>query len=383
MSPLSPEEVLDRHFGHASFRPGQREAIEALLAGRDAVAVMPTGSGKSLCYQVPALVLEAVTLVVSPLIALMKDQVDSLVAGGIPATFVNSSISWEEQASRLSAMERGAWRLVYVAPERFRSRRFQQAIARTGPAVVAVDEAHCISQWGHDFRPDYLRLGEAVAALRPAAVLACTATATPEVRDDIARHLGMADPVVLVRGFRRENLFLDVEQVRGGAHKVSRAAEHLRDAAHHGGSALVYCATRRRCEQVAEALRARDLPALPYHAGMEPDVRRRVQERFMADEVRCVVATTAFGMGVDKPDVRLVVHHDLPRSPEAYYQEVGRAGRDGRPSRCVLLYNHGDTRIQEFLIDASHPPEALVREVWGILAAAGERVVDLSLPGIV
>ena len=336
----------------------------------------------------PALVLGRVSLVVSPLIALMKDQVDSLQAAGVAATFVNSSIAWDEQASRLDDLARGLYRLVYVAPERFRSARFCAALQRAGPALVAVDEAHCISEWGHDFRPDYLRLGAAVAALRPAPVLACTATATPEVRQDIALRLGLSDPAELVRGFRRPNLFLSVERVRGAAHKAEVAAAHLRDAAPQGGSALVYCATRRRTEQVAEALRGRGIDAAAYHAGMDADRRRSIQDRFMSDGVRCVVATSAFGMGVDKSDVRVVIHHDLPRSPEAYYQEIGRGGRDGRPSRCVLLYNHSDLRVQEFLIEVSHPPEELVRSVWRLLAdeaarGEGRSPADLAerLPG--
>jgi len=362
-----PSEILERHFGHASFRPGQREAIDATLAGRDVVAVMPTGSGKSVCYQVPALAREGPALVVSPLIALMKDQVDALQEAGVAATFINSSIDAQERGRRVEGLAKGEWELVYIAPERLRSSSFRASLARARVGLLAIDEAHCISTWGHDFRPDYLRLGELLRAVRPAPVIACTATATAEVRDDIVRRLGLSDPMVLVRGFRRENLFLSVERVRGAEDKLRRARDHLRQALDGGGSALVYCSTRKRAEEVAAGLRRGGVSAEAYHAGMDKEERKAAQDRFMTGSTDCVVATNAFGMGVDKGDVRLVVHHDLPGSPEAYYQEVGRAGRDGRPSRCVLLFNHGDLHVRRFLIESSNPPEDVVRGLVGQL----------------
>ena len=380
---IEAAKALRDHFGHPEFRPGQRESIEATLQGRDVVAVMPTGSGKSLCYQVPALVRDGPAVVVSPLIALMKDQVDALQRAGVAATFINSSIDSQERRRRMEGMASGRWQLIYVAPERLRSPTFRALLRRVPLGLLAVDEAHCISSWGHDFRPDYLRVGEMVAAARPAPVVACTATATPEVRDDIVRRLDLQTPKVLVRGFRRDNLFLTVERVRGADDKIGRALGHLTAALAGEGSALVYCSTRKRSEEVADKLRRERIAAEAYHAGIAPEDRKGVQDRFMGGGTRCVVATNAFGMGVDKADVRLVIHHDLPGSPEAYYQEVGRAGRDGRPSRCVLLFNHGDLHVRRFLIEASNPPEEVVRQVYDVLAqeaedGGGGGVVELS-----
>lgn len=353
-------DVVRRYWGFDALRPIQGEAIAAALDGRDSLVVLPTGGGKSLCYQVPAAVSGTTDVVVSPLIALMKDQVDGLKAAGIPATFVNSSVPWDELQRRMDGVAAGRFRILYVAPERFRSGGFRRALARVRLGLLAVDEAHCVSEWGHDFRPDYLRLDDAIAAARPAPAVACTATATPEVRAAIVARLGLADPRVLVRGFRRDNLFLEVERVGGAGDKLGRLADHLRDALAGPGSALVYCATRRRAEEVASGLAQRGLAADAYHGGLTSDARRSVQDRFMDGSTRCVVATNAFGMGVDKADVRFVGHHDLPGSPEGYYQEIGRAGRDGRPSRCVLLFNHGDLHVRRFLIEASNPPDDVV-----------------------
>jgi ATP-dependent DNA helicase RecQ len=345
----SIEEALER-FGLREFRPGQREIIEAVISGRPSIAVLPTGAGKSLCYQLPAVALGGLTVVVSPLISLMKDQVDALLQRGIPATFINSSVEPGERDARLQAAVAGEVRLLYVAPERFRVPAFVAALERLRLTLLAVDEAHCISEWGHDFRPDYARLGEVVARLEPRRLVALTATATPDVRQEIGAQLGMREPQVFVRGFDRPNLELAVRPSGGDGDKLDACLQLLDQPAQRGRPALIYTATRKKSEKVAEALRERGLLAAAYHAGLSDEERASVQERWMADRARVIVATNAFGMGVDKRDVRLVIHHDLPGSAEAYYQEAGRAGRDGLPARCVLLFNHGDVRLREFLI---------------------------------
>jgi ATP-dependent DNA helicase RecQ len=364
---LELKRELTAHFGHRSFRPGQEEIVAAVLSGRNSVVVMPTGAGKSLCYQLPALVLDGVTVVVSPLIALMQDQVDQLRARGIAATFINSTLSDVERAERQRQLRAGAFRLVYVAPERFRSEAFTDALLEAGVALFAVDEAHCISQWGHDFRPDYAELGQVRWRLRPPRTVALTATATPEVRADIARVLRLKDPRVFVAGFDRPNLFLEVASVGGDADK-RRAIEAV---AKDRGSGLVYCATRKQAEHVHQHLAASGLRSVLYHAGLPDAARRSAQEAFMSTDGTIAVATNAFGMGVDKPDVGFVVHAAMPRTVEAYYQEIGRAGRDGRPSRAVLLFNHADVFTQERLIRAAHPPDALFHDVWKQLRAEG------------
>jgi len=361
--------ALER-FGHTSLRPGQAEVIADIFAGKPVIAVMPTGAGKSLCYQLPAVVLGergGVTLVVSPLIALMKDQVDALRARGIPAVALTSAAGAEEQRDIIDGIRAGAFTLVYVAPERFRSPRFVEALYATAAniALVAIDEAHCISEWGHDFRPDYRRLGQVVAELKPPRLAAFTATATPEVRKDIAHQLGMTDARLHVRGFDRPNLYYAVNKAGGSADKIDQLTELVR--IRDGGVALVYAATRKNAEAYSQALRKAGMRSRVYHAGLEDEVREKAQDVFMAGQLDVIVATNAFGMGVDKSDIRLVVHADIPRSPEAYYQEAGRGGRDGKPTRCVLLFNHGDIRLQEFLIDASFPSAELLRGLWKLL----------------
>ncbi len=350
--PLSIDDALGR-FGLTQFRPGQREIIEAVLGGRPTIAVLPTGAGKSLCYQLPAVALERLAVVVSPLISLMKDQVDALNARGIPATFINSSIPPDERAERLRAAVRGELRLLYVAPERFRAPGFGETLARAQPALLAVDEAHCMVEWGHDFRPDYARLGEVRAQLGAPRLVALTATATPDVRQEIGDALDMSEPAVFVRGFDRTNLRLSVVPVQGGEDKLRQILTLLAEREARDKPAIVYAATRKKAVEVAASLRDAGVTARAYHAGLADDERVEVQDAWMRDEVRVVVATNAFGMGVDKRDVRVVVHHDLPGSAEAYYQEAGRAGRDGLPARCALLFNHADVRLREFLIASS------------------------------
>jgi ATP-dependent DNA helicase RecQ len=308
-----------------------------------------------------------VTLVVSPLIALMKDQVDALTAVGVPAVALTSAAGADEQRDILDGIRAGIYTLIYVAPERFRSPRFVDALRATAGrlGLIAIDEAHCISEWGHDFRPDYRRLGDAVRLLGPPRIAAFTATATPEVRRDIAVQLALESPALHVRGFDRPNLHYAVERVGGGDDKSSAVVERIRT--RDGGVALVYAATRKNAEKYASALKLAGMRARVYHAGLDGEVRERAQDVFMAGKLDAIVATNAFGMGVDKSDIRLVVHADIPRSPEAYYQEAGRGGRDGKPTRCVLLFNHSDIKLQEFLIDMSYPSAEVLRGVWKLL----------------
>jgi len=342
-------DALKTYFNFDSFRPGQEAIIRAVLQGRDTLAILPSGGGKSLCFQLPALVRPGLTLVVSPLIALMKDQVDALNDNGIPATFVNSSLGWAEMHRRLVDM--GKHRLVYVAPERFKSKWFMSSLRRTGVSLFVVDEAHCISMWGHDFRPDYLLLKDVLKLLGRPQVIACTATATPEAREDIARQLDLADPAVVVSGFARENLTLAVKRTGTHAEKLARTLEILRE--HPAG--IVYCSTRANVQRVSEKLKGEGVSCIAYHGGLEDEERRRAQEIFIRGEVPVAVATNAFGMGIDRPDLRAIIHWDVPGSIEAYYQEAGRAGRDGRPAHCELLFNHADVRTQEFFIQEGGP----------------------------
>jgi ATP-dependent DNA helicase RecQ len=360
------ERLLHHRFGHPAFRPGQDRAVAHVADGNDALVVMPTGHGKSICYQLPALARGGTTLVVSPLIALMKDQVDGLQARGIRATLINSSVDWESRVRRVQQMTEGAFDLVYVAPERFTD-RFMAALANTDVRLLAVDEAHCISQWGHDFRPDYLRLGKVRKALGSLPTVALTATATPAVQADILEMLGIPDAQRFITGFDRENLALEIVQVRTPSAKDIALPRLLADQ-----PALVYCATRKHVTQVTELLSRRGISALAYHGGLPHPVRQQVQDDFIGGRVPVVVATNAFGMGVDKADIRTIVHYDLPGTLEAYTQEIGRAGRDGRPARAVLLFRSGDRRLQEFFIEGSHPPAAMVHRVYETLLASGE-----------
>ncbi|MEX2283309.1 MAG: ATP-dependent DNA helicase RecQ [Gemmatimonadota bacterium] len=359
--------VLQRHYGYPDFRGGQRPAIEAVLSGRDALILMPTGGGKSLCFQIPSQVLPGITIVVSPLISLMKDQVDALNQRGIPATFVNSTIKPKEIANRLEAVQSRAVKLLYIAPERFDSASFRDRIKQFEVSLLAVDEAHCVSQWGKDFRPSYARLGRVRRALR-CPVLALTATATLEVRTDIIRMLALRKPEVIARGFDRPNLSWAVQHVDDDSEK-DRVFTRLLHPGTHNGTAIGYASTRKRVEALSELLNSHSIRAVAYHAGMTPADRQRLQEGFITGTAGVVVATNAFGMGIDKPDVRRVVHYDHPGSLEAYYQEAGRAGRDGKPAECIILRGPEDHRTHEFLLDQAHPRSALVESAYGALAA--------------
>ena len=359
----TPIEALERHFGHGGFLDGQDEVIERITSGRDGLVVMPTGGGKSLCYQLPALCFEGVTLVVSPLIALMKDQVDALVAKGIAATLINSTVAWEEQKERLDGMRSGRWKLVYVAPERFRAESFLNALKGVEVSLFAVDEAHCLSQWGHDFRPDYMRLGKALDRIGRPQCVALTATATPVVRQDILEVLKLQDPFEVVSGFSRPNLSLAITQVEKKQQKFDRIREIV--SAHKTG--IIYCATRKKVEEVAEVLASWRIRSIAYHGGMSDAEREKAQNIFLQRKADVAVATNAFGMGIDRSDVRFVIHFEVPGSVEAYYQEAGRAGRDGEAAHCELLFNYADTRTQEFFIDGANPGASTIRQVYQYL----------------
>ena len=339
-------DLLKRYFGYDRFRPLQEEVISNVLAGGDSLVIMPTGGGKSLCYQLPALRLDGITLVVSPLIALMKDQVDGLKANGIKAEFINSTLNYDDMVRIRGEALRGEIKILYVSPERLALEGFQSFLKNLQVSLVAVDEAHCISEWGHDFRPDYRGLGVIRRGMSDVPFLALTATATHRVRDDIVTQLGLRNPQRFVASFNRSNLNYDVRPKRDSFGQLVELLESRKNQ-----SAIIYCFSRKETEELAVDLQGLGLKARPYHAGMDNNTRRRTQEDFIAGEFPIVVATIAFGMGIDKPDVRLVVHYSIPKSLEGYYQETGRAGRDGLPSECVLFYSYSDKSRQEFFIN--------------------------------
>ena len=377
MSPLPSdiEQALQK-FGLSDFRPGQREVIESIVSGSDCMCIMPTGGGKSLCYQLPSIIRSGLTIVVSPLIALMKDQVDSLSARGISAALINSSLSASEQASRLQAVASGHYQLVYVAPERLRNQRFLEAIRATPIQLLAVDEAHCISQWGHDFRPDYTRIGKFRELLGGVQTVALTATATPKVRQDIIDVLHIKRAKQFMSGFARPNLHFGVVTSNNDKEKEQEVVQFLD---REPGSGIIYCATRKRCEALVELLSKKSKASVgAYHGGLMPDQRKAIQDRFMKGDLEIVVATNAFGMGIDKSDLRFVLHYNMPGSLEAYYQEAGRAGRDGKQSQCVMLYSFQDRHIQEFFIENSYPERQLIQQVYEFLLARDEDPIELT-----
>ena len=382
-------EALNRYFGYDSFRPGQSGIVSAILAGRDVLGVMPTGAGKSICYQIPAAILPGVAIVISPLISLMRDQVDALNDVGLPAAFINTTQTPDEQDLVFAQALSGQIKLLYVTPERLETERFRNFAVRVPISLVAVDEAHCVSQWGQDFRSSYLGIGEFIAGLptRPT-VAAFTATATERVRRDIVSILGLHTPSITVTGFDRPNLYFDVISMPR-KDKASWVASYI--ASHPDESGIVYCATRKETEALAESLNSAvaelraaggadvsDIGtiAVAYHGGMSADTREKAQRDFVTDRVPVVVATNAFGMGIDKSNVRFVIHHNMPESIEAYYQEAGRAGRDGEPSRCTLLWNESDIVTRRRLLDSDYENERLTPEEQAAVRASKRRLLD-------
>ena len=350
--------TLQHYFGHSSFRPGQETMVDALLAGRDALGVMPTGAGKSMCYQVPALMLEGITLVISPLISLMADQVAALKAAGVPAAYLNSTLTPRQMELALERAYQGAYRIIYVAPERLETASFLRFAQSVRISLLAVDEAHCISQWGQDFRPVYLRIADFVDQLPVRPVMgAFTATATQRVREDIIRHLRLVNPTTVTTGFDRPNLYFEVVRCESARQRGAALREVLRGK--QGQSGIVYCATRKAVESVCDELNLAGYSASRYHAGLSDEERRQNQEDFQYDRIQVMVATNAFGMGIDKSNVRFVIHYNMPRSMEAYYQEAGRAGRDSERAECILLYSGQDVVTAKWMIEHNPPNEAL------------------------
>ncbi|MCQ4111699.1 MULTISPECIES: DNA helicase RecQ [Megasphaera] len=348
------ESLLKQYFGYTSFRPGQHEVIQTLLDGRDCLAIMPTGAGKSICFQLPALMMPGVTLVISPLISLMKDQVDSLVNQEIPATYINSQCTFEEAKARFAAIRAGRVKLVYISPERLENEFFTSFMQSLPISMFIIDEAHCVSQWGHDFRPSYCAIKDWIAALpRRPVVGAFTATATEKVKEDMMTLLGLEKERIFIGGFDRPNLYFRVVRTN---RKLDFALAYVQQ--HQEDSGIIYAATRKEVDRVYEELTRRGIRAGCYHAGLSDDVRRTMQDAFTYDRLQVIVATNAFGMGIDKSNVRYVIHYQMPKNIESYYQEAGRAGRDGAPGECILLFSRQDIMIQKFLIEQSvHDPQ--------------------------
>ena len=365
------QDILRDRFGYNEFRAGQRELVDAILERRDCVGVMPTGAGKSICYQVPALALPGITIVVSPLLSLMHDQVSALVAAGIPAAFLNSQLAYHEREEVVWRASEGEIKLLYIAPERLQDPAFAAFASTADISLVAVDEAHCVSQWGQDFRPSYLGIASFIASLKARPIVAAfTATATPLVTSDIARLLELRNPFALTTGFDRPNLRFEVEQL-ADRRKRARLLALMRD--HAGESGIVYCATRKTVEAVHEFLVGEGVAATRYHAGLGNAERNRNQQAFVNDDAPIIVATNAFGMGIDKSNVRFVAHYNMPGSLEAYYQEAGRAGRDGEPSTCLLMWNDSDIATARFFIEQDSGNEALTLEEADAVRASQRR----------
>lgn len=340
------EDILKKHFGYDEFKPMQKEVIGKIIERKDVLAIMPTGGGKSLCYQVPALRLPGLTIVISPLISLMKDQVDSLKANGIPAEYINSTLTSRESLKIELGIINGNIKLLYIAPERLNSESFTRLIRTSEISLIAVDEAHCISEWGHDFRPSYRELKSLREYFPETPIISLTATATERVRNDIINELSLKNPEIFISSFDRGNLNLNVMRKKDSFDKILNILKSRKE-----DSAIVYCYSRKEVENISKRLNENGLSSLPYHAGLESEARKHNQELFIKDKVNIIVATIAFGMGIDKPDVRLIIHHTFPKTIEGYYQEIGRAGRDGLPSDCILFYTWGDKRKHEFFID--------------------------------
>ncbi|MFC1613417.1 RecQ family ATP-dependent DNA helicase, partial [Patescibacteria group bacterium] len=355
--------LLKQYYGFASFLPGQEEIINDILEKKNVIGVMPTGGGKSLCFQLPALMMDGVTIVISPLIALMKDQVDKLQKNNIPATFINSSIVPNEIQRRLELVKNGDTKLLYIAPERFYSREFTEQLKTIKVSLFAIDEAHCISEWGHDFRPSYLWLKNAIKMLGNPPVLALTATATKEVRDDIQKQLELDAPSIYVTGFDRPNLKYHVKKCSD-----SEKMEHILDFTKKNlGTGIIYMGTRKKVDNMANFLEDYGIQAYGYHAGMDNQIRKQIQEDFMNEKKKIIVATNAFGLGIDKSNIRFVIHFDIPGTVESYYQESGRAGRDGLPADCLLFYNFQDRFLREFFLKGENPNQKIIIEIYSIL----------------
>ena len=365
------KKLLKQYYGYSDFRPGQKEIIDSILAGKDTLAIMPTGGGKSLCYQIPSLVFSGLTVVISPLIALMEDQVEGLNSVGIPSLFLNSSLDWDEYLYNMNLIRKGEIKLLYLAPETLVTERIQNLLSEVEVSCITIDEAHCISEWGHDFRPEYRRIAEITKQFPKAVCLALTATATETVRKDIVTTLQLGKTrgfFQYVSSFNRPNIFLEVTSKSGTTNKkihgikLSRADELTLDFAksHSKESGIIYCFSRKKVDELSSLLKVAGFSVLPYHAGLSDEVRSQNQNAFIKDDVKIIVATLAFGMGINKPNVRYVIHYDLPKSIEQYYQEIGRAGRDGLPSTALLLYSYGDTKKISFFIDEKPGKEQII-----------------------
>jgi len=376
---LDKNQILKEKFGYDSFRGRQADVIDSVLSGKDTVCIAPTGAGKSLNFQVPSLMLDGLTIVVSPLIALMKDQVDTLVSKGLPSTFINSSLGQSDYSERLNMVIAGKFKILYVSPERFSNSSFMGAMSTVNVSLFAIDECHCVSQWGHDFRPDYLRLAKAINAFNRPPVIALTATATPEVREDVVKQLELREPNVFVSGFERENLTLGVEF---SARKEMKFYRVMKDAK-KWETGIIYCSTRRNVEALSRYFKSNKIKHVSYHGGMKEDDRNEIQNKFMSGNYPVVIATNAFGMGIDRSDLRFVTHLDIPGSVEAYYQEAGRAGRDGLLSHCRLLYDASSVATQQFFIDGANPTRDIVQKTYDkIIFLCGVGSINMTVEEI-